>query len=80
MIDWPNGYRKALGVAHVLAYLHHGYDPRIIHGGVSSSNTLVDTEYEPYLSDFRVGEVSNVKQDSCFWSRGRNLRLRCTGI
>ncbi|KAG0618180.1 hypothetical protein M758_4G044200 [Ceratodon purpureus] len=57
VVDWPIRYRIALGVARGLAYLHHGCAPRIIHGDVSSSNILLDTEFEPYLSDFGLAKL-----------------------
>lgn len=57
IIDWPIRYRVALGVARGLAYLHHGCDPRIIHGDVSSTNILLDTDFESYLSDFGLAKL-----------------------
>lgn len=57
VVDWPIRYRIAVGVARGLAYLHHGCDPRIIHGDVSSTNILLDTEFEPYLSDFGLAKL-----------------------
>lgn len=56
-VDWPIRYRIALGVARGLAYLHHSCEPRIIHGDVSSSNILLDNEFEPYLSDFGLAKL-----------------------
>jgi serine/threonine protein kinase len=58
VVDWPIRYRVALGVARGLAYLHHGCVPRIIHGDVSASNILLDTEFEPYLSDFGLAKLA----------------------
>ena len=57
MVDWPIRYRVALGMARGLAYLHHGCNPRIIHGDVSSTNILLDTEFQPYLSDFGLAKL-----------------------
>ncbi|KAG0630232.1 hypothetical protein M758_1G163800 [Ceratodon purpureus] len=59
VIDWPIRYRIALGVARGLSYLHHGCDPRIIHGDVSSTNILLDTDFQPYLSDFGLAKLVN---------------------
>lgn len=57
MVDWPIRYRIALGVARGLAYLHHSCNPRIIHGDVSSTNILLDTDFQPYLSDFGLAKL-----------------------
>ncbi|XP_024373025.1 receptor-like serine/threonine-protein kinase At1g78530 isoform X1 [Physcomitrium patens] len=57
VVDWSIRYRIALGVARGLAYLHHACEPRIIHGDISSSNILLDTGYEPYLSDFGLAKL-----------------------
>lgn len=57
VVDWPIRYKIALGVARGLSYLHHGCAPRIIHGDVSSSNILLDAQFEPHLSDFGLAKL-----------------------
>jgi serine/threonine protein kinase len=62
LVDWPIRYRVALGVARGLAYLHHGCDPRIVHGDVSATNILLDTDFEPYLSDFGLAKLVSANE------------------
>lgn len=40
------------GVANVLSYLHHDCSPPIIHRDLCSNNVLLDSEYEPHVSNF----------------------------
>lgn len=56
-VDWAIRVKIARGVARALAYLHFGCSPRIIHRDVSSSNVLLDDNYDPYLSDFGLAKL-----------------------
>ena len=58
--DWSIRMRIAIGVARGLAYLHHGCNPRIIHGDISASNILLDKEFEPYLTDFGLAKLVGI--------------------
>lgn len=57
VVNWVIRYRVAIGVARGLAYLHHGCDPSIIHGDISSTNILLDHHFEPYISDFGLAKL-----------------------
>ena len=56
-MDWPTRVRVALGVARALAYIHHCCEPRIVHRDVSSTNVLLDENFEPRLSDFGLAKL-----------------------
>jgi serine/threonine protein kinase len=57
VVNWVIRYRVAIGVARGLAYLHHGCDPSIIHGDISSTNILLDHHFEPHISDFGLAKL-----------------------
>ena len=46
-----------MGVARALAFLHHGCVPNVIHRDVTSSNILLDSQYEPHLADCGLAEL-----------------------
>jgi len=46
-------------VANALSYLHHDCSPPIIHRDISSSNVLLDLEYEAHVSDFGTALLGN---------------------
>ncbi|XP_024374247.1 uncharacterized protein [Physcomitrium patens] len=50
-LSWPIRHRIAVGVARALAFLHHGCSPNIVHRDVTSSNILLDSQYEPHLAE-----------------------------
>ncbi|KAG0570766.1 hypothetical protein KC19_6G186100 [Ceratodon purpureus] len=56
-LSWMERLRVARGVACGLAYLHHDYDPPIVHRDVKSSNVLLDDDFEPRISDFGLAKV-----------------------
>ncbi|KAK8473011.1 hypothetical protein PHAVU_001G043001 [Phaseolus vulgaris] len=55
-LDWDLRLKVALGAAQGLAYLHHDCSPRIIHRDVKSSNILLDSDFEPHLTDFGIAK------------------------
>ncbi|KAJ6973993.1 hypothetical protein NC653_030140 [Populus alba x Populus x berolinensis] len=54
------------GVANALSYLHHDCSPPLIHRDISSSNVLLDLEYEANVSDF--GTARLLMPDSTNWT------------
>ncbi|KAB2011465.1 hypothetical protein ES319_D09G022900v1 [Gossypium barbadense] len=40
------------GVAHALSYMHHDYNPPIVHRDISSNNILLNSELEAFIVDF----------------------------
>lgn len=48
---WSNIHRISIGIAKGLEHLHTGHDKPIIHGNLKSKNILLDTSYQPYISD-----------------------------
>ncbi|XP_020700343.1 probable leucine-rich repeat receptor-like protein kinase At1g35710, partial [Dendrobium catenatum] len=40
------------GIAHALAYLHHDCKPPILHRDITVNNILLDSDFQPRISDF----------------------------
>ncbi|CAA7398929.1 unnamed protein product [Spirodela intermedia] len=64
--DWAARVRVVRGVAHALSYLHHDHSPPIAHRDVKTSNILLETDFEPRLSDF--GTAKLLLADSSNWT------------
>ncbi|KAL5223556.1 hypothetical protein ABZP36_010195 [Zizania latifolia] len=62
-LSWNSRVKIALGSARALEYLHEICSPSIIHKNFKSSNILLDTEFNPHLSD---GGLANSVPDSEF--------------
>lgn len=65
-LDWSTRVRIVRGVAHALAYLHHDCSPPIVHRDVSINNILLESGFEPRLSDF--GTAKLLSSDSSNWT------------
>ncbi|KAI9383161.1 hypothetical protein POPTR_013G037632v4 [Populus trichocarpa] len=65
-LDWNKRLNVVKGVANALSYLHHDCSPPIIHRDISSSNVLLDLEYEAHVSDF--GTARLLMPDSTNWT------------
>ncbi|XP_059635543.1 MDIS1-interacting receptor like kinase 2-like [Cornus florida] len=44
-LDWHKRVNIIKGVAHALSYMHHDCSPLVVHGDISSSNVLLDSNY-----------------------------------
>ncbi|XP_043720722.1 MDIS1-interacting receptor like kinase 2-like [Telopea speciosissima] len=65
-LDWTKRVNIVKGVAQALAYLHHDCSPPIIHRDISSNNILLDSDFEPHVSDFGISRF--LKPDSSHWT------------
>ncbi|KAK8491240.1 hypothetical protein V6N12_030638 [Hibiscus sabdariffa] len=65
-LDWNKRVNIVKGVVHALSYLHHDCTPPIVHRDITSSNILLDLEYEAHLSDFGTAKLLN--PDSSNWT------------
>ncbi|XP_028214452.1 probable leucine-rich repeat receptor-like protein kinase At1g35710 [Glycine soja] len=51
-LDWKKRVNIVKGTAHALSYLHHDFTPPIVHRDISASNVLLNSDWEPSISDF----------------------------
>lgn len=56
-LNWLTLFKICLGSARGLAFLHHGFVPHIIHRDIKSSNILLDSNFEPRVSDFGLARI-----------------------
>ncbi|KAL9140777.1 hypothetical protein ABFS82_14G059700 [Erythranthe guttata] len=59
IMDWPLRLKIAIRSAKGFAWLHHNCNPRIIHRNISSNCILLDSNYEPKISDFGLARLMN---------------------
>ncbi|KAE9615321.1 hypothetical protein Lal_00048405 [Lupinus albus] len=48
---WNTRVKIALGTARALEYLHEACSPSVVHKNIKSANILLDTDFNPHLSD-----------------------------
>lgn len=53
-LPWKTKLRIASGIAHAVAYLHHGLSKTIIHRDITYGRIFLDCEYAAKLSEFQV--------------------------
>lgn len=58
---WPIIYKISLGIVRGLDHLHTGLHKPVIHGNLKSKNILLGGNYQPYLSDFSLHLILNLK-------------------
>lgn len=58
-LDWAKRVKVVQGVAHALAYLHHDRSPPIVHRDISVNNILLESDFEPRVSDFGTAKLLN---------------------
>lgn len=57
-IGWIERFKVALGVAKGLAYLHNECLEWVIHCDIKPENILLDSEFEPKITDFGLAKLS----------------------
>ncbi|KAK2413596.1 putative leucine-rich repeat receptor protein kinase [Trifolium repens] len=55
--NWRKRINIVKGVAFALCYLHHDCSPSIVHRDVSSKNILLNSEWQPTVSDFGTARL-----------------------
>ncbi|KAK4258282.1 hypothetical protein QN277_007746 [Acacia crassicarpa] len=50
----------SLGIAHGIAYLHHGCDMQILHFDIKPHNILLDENFNPKISDFGLARLYSI--------------------
>lgn len=58
-MDWPLRLKIGIKAAKGFAWLHHSCNPRILHRNISSKCILLDSDYEPKISDFGLARLMN---------------------
>ncbi|GJZ50684.1 magnesium transporter MRS2-1-like protein [Tanacetum coccineum] len=57
--DWVTWYKISLGVAQGICYLHHNYDPVVVHRDLMPRNILLDGDMEARVADFGVAKLTH---------------------
>ncbi|XP_042973807.1 MDIS1-interacting receptor like kinase 2-like isoform X2 [Carya illinoinensis] len=65
-LDWVTRVKIVRGVAHAVSYLHHDCSPPIVHRDITVNNILLESEFEPRLSDFGIARLLN--PDTTNWT------------
>ncbi|XP_057781020.1 MDIS1-interacting receptor like kinase 2-like isoform X3 [Salvia miltiorrhiza] len=56
-LDWKKRVNVVKGIANALSYMHHDCTPPILHRDISSSNILLNSQFEGCLSDFGTARL-----------------------
>lgn len=59
-LSWSIRLRIVKGTARGLAYLHECSPRKFVHGDIKPSNILLDSEFQPYISDFGLNRLINI--------------------
>jgi serine/threonine protein kinase len=56
-LNWSKRINIIRGIAHALCYMHHDCTPPIVHRDVTSSNVLLNSQFEAFVSDFGTARI-----------------------
>ncbi|KAL8480955.1 hypothetical protein ACS0TY_027468 [Phlomoides rotata] len=56
-LDWKKRVNVVKGIADALSYMHHDCSPPILHRDISSSNILLNSKLEAFVSDFGTARL-----------------------
>jgi len=56
-LDWSKRVNIIKGIAHALSYMHHECIPTIVHRDITSSNILLNSKLEAFVSDFGLAKL-----------------------
>ncbi|XP_062113259.1 MDIS1-interacting receptor like kinase 2-like [Humulus lupulus] len=56
-LDWSKRINVVKGIAYALSYMHHDSTPPIVHRDVKSTNILLNSEFEAFVSDYGTARL-----------------------
>ncbi|PON32890.1 Tyrosine-protein kinase, partial [Parasponia andersonii] len=56
-LDWSKRVNVIKGIAHALSYMHHDCSSPIVHRDVTSTNILLNSKLEAFVSDFGTAKL-----------------------
>ncbi|XP_054782194.1 MDIS1-interacting receptor like kinase 2-like [Prosopis cineraria] len=56
-LSWSKRFNIVNGIAHAVKYMHHDCLPPIVHRDITSSNVLLNSDMEAFLSDFGIARL-----------------------
>ncbi|XP_022759284.1 receptor protein kinase-like protein ZAR1 [Durio zibethinus] len=63
-LSWSLRVKIMKGIAKGLAFLHEFSPKRYVHGNLKPSNILLGEDMEPHISDFGLGRLANIAEES----------------
>ena len=58
-LNWKKRVNIIKGIANALSYLHHDCIPTIVHRDLTTSNILLNSEFEAFVADFGIARPLN---------------------